>query len=129
MKTRTDWSQFVKLYSPDHLHPDFNSGIFLQIRFTAAMAGWAVHVVRFSLNKQNLSTDVAIESEFSLSETKNPLGAQNYNWNPCVCFTDIDILLELLRLKAGRNVTFGISVTPEIQSSSVKVRPSVGRIS
>lgn len=127
MKTRTDWSQFVQLYSPDHLHPDFNSGIFLQIRFTAAMAGWAVHVVRFSLNKQNLSTDVAIESEFSLSETKkNPLGAQNYNWNPCVCFTDIDILQEQLRLKAGRNVTFGFSVT---QRYSGKVRPSVGRIS
>ena len=85
--------------------------MFLQIRFTAAIAGCVVHVVRFSLYKQNLSTDVAIESEFSLSETKKiPLGARNYYWNACVCFTDIDILLEQLRLKAGRNVTFGISV-------------------
>ena len=52
---------------------------------------------------------------FTFGDKKIPLGAQNDYWNACVCFTDIDILLELLRLKAGRHVTFGISVTPEIQ--------------
>ena len=71
MKTWTDRRQFVQLYSPDHLHPDFNFGIFLEIRFSTAIAWCVVHVVRFSLYKQNLSTDVEIESEFSLSETKN----------------------------------------------------------
>ena len=55
-----------------------------------------------------------LKANFHFRRQKIPLGAQNYYWNPCVCFTDIDILLELVRLKAGRIVTFGISVTPEI---------------
>ena len=55
-----------------------------------------------------------LKANFHFRRQKIPLWAPNYYWNPCVCFTDIDIVLELLRLKAGGNVTFGISVAPEI---------------